>query len=101
MLIEFTPQRSDDHLTLERQGDTLIVNDQPLDFSPLPEGAELPAEAVDCAFLIGSITRKDGVLRFRMILPHGPNATEAERMPQPLLVTKDGPISLFAQGETA
>ncbi|MEE1706884.1 hypothetical protein [Pseudomonas aeruginosa] len=35
---------SDEHLMLSRAGDVLTVNGQAFDFTPLPEGGELPAE---------------------------------------------------------
>lgn len=81
MLITFTPMRRDDRLTLHRTGDVLTLNGDSYDFSPLPEGAVLPRDAVDCDWLASDVTRKDGHLHLRLILPHGADAPPETRFP--------------------
>jgi hypothetical protein len=67
MDIYFSPQRSDDILELEVRGEFVLVN-----------GEELRAES-------GVVT---------VVLPHGPNPTEAQRFPGPILGAGDGPVDL-------
>lgn len=83
MHIRFSPMRRDDRLTLSRQGDVLSINGEAFDFSALPEGALLPREAVDCAWLASGVTRQDGVIHLTLILPHGPKASQQSLFPAP------------------
>lgn len=94
MQIKFNPQRSDKALNLEKQGDILTINGDPFDFSPVPEGATLPAEAVDCEFIIGPVERVDGELCLTLLLPHGANPSQAQAFPEPVTAPEDGPIPL-------
>lgn len=94
MKIKFNPQRRDDTLTVVKQGDALIVNGVTYDFSPLPEGATLPAEAIDSDLFSGPVERVDGELVLTLTLPHGPNPSHAVAFPQPINVTADGPVAL-------
>lgn len=94
MIINFSPQRRDDALVLEKQGDTLIVNGDQFDFSNIPDGGTLPADAVDCEFIVGEISRINGELYLTILLPHGPNAPESARFPEPIQVSNDGPIQI-------
>lgn len=94
MQITLSPVRSDDALTLEKQGDTLTVNSESYDFSQLADGETLPGEAIDSPWFAGPVERISGELHLTLRLPHGPNASEAERFPEPITVTEDGPIAL-------
>lgn len=100
MYISFSPIRSDAALTLSQDGNVLTVNGVDLDFGPLPEGAVLPREAVNCDWLASEVTRIDGVIHLTLLLPHGPipwPAPPESRVvthPEPILVTADGPILL-------
>jgi len=101
MHITLTPMRHNTPLILERVGDTLTFNGEEFDFSPIPEGATLPRDAVECEWLASDITRMDGVLHLTLILPHGANAPEETRFPKPLVLTTDGPVELPAYEEPA
>lgn len=94
MQIKFNPQRRDDGLTVVKQGDALIVNSITYDFSPLPEGATLPAEAIDSDLFSGPVERVDGEIVLTLTLPHGPNPSNAVAFPEPITVTADGPVQL-------
>ncbi|MCX5592013.1 hypothetical protein [Alcaligenes endophyticus] len=94
MKIHFESQRRDDSLDLSRQGDKLIINGQTFDFSVIPDGATLPASAVDCEFIAGDIERIDGVLHITLLLPHGPDASQAACFPQTIINPADGPVEL-------
>lgn len=99
MLITFTPMRSDDRLTLHRAGDVLTLNGESYDFSPLPEGALLPRDAIDCRWLASDVTRTDGRLHLTLILPHGATARNEALFPQPLMLITDGPVDLPSSDE--
>lgn len=94
MKITLSPQRRDDTLTVTKQGDTLTINGTAYDFSQLPDGATLPAEAVDCEFIIDPVERINGELELTLLLPHGLNASDAARFPQPIIDPADGALEL-------
>lgn len=94
MKLDFSPMRSMTPLRLERTGDTLIINDESYDFSGLPEGATLPCDAVNCAFLVSDVERQEGQILLTLILPHGAQAPAETLFPSPLVLTEDGPVAL-------
>jgi hypothetical protein len=91
MLIRFSPVRSDETLSLRRAGDALTINGTEFDFAPLPEGARLPASATGYPWLVGEVVRQNGDLHLTLILPHGPEAPEDVRFPEPIQ-PGDGPV---------
>ena len=94
MKINLSPQRRDDTLAVTKQGDTLTINGTAYDFNQLPDGGTLPAEAVDCEYVIGSVDRVNGELDLILLLPHGANASEAARFPEPIINPADGELEL-------
>lgn len=94
MKINLSPQRRDDTLTIIKQGDKLTINGTEYDFTELPDGATLPAEAVDSEFVIGNVERINGELEVTLILPNGANASEAARFPEPIINPADGELEL-------
>lgn len=94
MRLTFSPARRDITLELVRSGDSLTINGELFDFSPLPEGATLPPEAIQSAWFSGPVERAGGVLHVALVLPHGANAPQATLFPAPLTLTGDGPVSL-------
>lgn len=92
MLITFTPQRRDDTLALEKDGDAIIINGLRFDFGPLADGHSLPAAAIGSAWIAGPVDRVGGALTVPVIWPHGPGAHE---LPEPLLVETDGPVEFL------
>lgn len=94
MHITLSPQRRDDALTVSKQGDTLTLNGIAYDFSVIPDGATLPASAVDCEFIAGNVERINGVLHISLILPHGPNPSQAVAFPEPIINPADGVLEL-------
>ena|SRR6056297_1883692 len=94
MHIVLSPTRRDTPLELSRSGDALTINGETFDFSPLPEAATLPAEAIEGDWFAGPVERIDGVLHVALILPHGANAPEKTLFPAPLVLADDGPVSL-------
>lgn len=94
MQIKLSPQRLDETLTATRAGDVLTLNGVAFDFGPLPEGATLPAEAIDSEWIVGPVSRIDGDLHLTLRLPHGPSPSRAVAFPEPVHVTQDGLIAL-------
>lgn len=95
--ITFLPQRRDD-LALDGlawSGDVLTINGAALDLSGIPEGATLPADAVDHPLVTGEITRRGGALSLALTLPLGANPTQEARFPAPV-TTGDGPVPIPA-----
>lgn len=94
MHMSFAPQRRDDALAVSKTGDSLTINGDVLDFADLPDGAMLPAEAVDCEWIAGPVERIDGEIHLTLLLPHGPNPSQAIAFPEPITVTADGPVDV-------
>ncbi|WP_417511457.1 hypothetical protein [Methylophaga sp.] len=84
MIINLSPQVSSKELVLSVDGDVLTVNGQELDFSVIPDGATLPADAVDNEFIIGSVERIGGVIRLTTVLPITYQASASARFPSSL-----------------
>jgi len=94
MKINLSPQRRDEQLFITKTGDILTINGDTYDFNQLPDGATLPKDAVDCKWLVSDVERVDGELVLTLILPHGPNAPESTRFPEPIIDPADGEIRL-------
>ena len=94
MHITLFPQRRDNTLIVSKQGDTLTINGIAYDFSAIPDGATLPASAVDCEYIAGNIERINGVLHLSLILPHGPNPSQEVAFPAPIINPPDGVLEL-------
>ena len=82
------------HIRGTLTGDVLTLNGEAFDFGSLPEGATLPAEAIDSPWITGPVSRINGELHLTLRLPHGPNPSRAVAFPEPIHVTQDGPIAL-------
>jgi len=87
MIINFSPVRGDVQPTVSVSGDVLTINGATLDLSGIPEGATLPADAIASDWIAGPVTRSSGVLSVTLVSPHGANAPEETRFPEPITVT--------------
>jgi hypothetical protein len=94
MLINLSPQRREDILTISKSGDILTINGVPYDFSQLPEGATLPREAIDCEWIVSDVSRINGEIELTILLPHGANASHEARFPEPIIKNDDGQVVL-------
>ena len=90
MTLHLSPQRRDDTLTVSKAGDVLTINGEEFDFSQVPDGGLLPRDALDCEWIVSDVERVDGELVLTLLLPHGANASEAARFPEPLTDVPDG-----------
>lgn len=94
MIINLSPMRHDVKVSLNVTGDMLTINDEKYDFSGLEDGEHLGQSEVNCDWLQGKVERRDGELHLTLILPHGPNAPSETLFPEPIHVTKNGPVIL-------
>jgi len=104
MKINLSPQRRDDTIIVTRQGDVLTINDTEYDFSQLPNGAVIPLYSpsennekrknIDCEWIISDVKRVNGELELTLLLPHGADASEAARFPEPIIDPADGEVEL-------
>ncbi|MGV0315139.1 tail fiber assembly protein [Pseudomonas putida] len=81
-------------LTLYKQGDSLTINGLTLDFSPLPDGATLPAEATRCPWVIAPVERVGGQLVVVLQLPVTIDAGQEARFPRDIVSPADGLVVL-------
>ncbi|PCB48751.1 hypothetical protein CJT88_10350 [Pseudomonas aeruginosa] len=98
MLIKLSPYAplpgAAERLSLSRAGDVLTVNGQVFDFTPLPDGGEVPAEAIGSEWFAGPALRRAGRLELILRFPLAADASAAARFPEPLLIEADGPVEL-------
>ena len=94
MYLILSPARRDDLLTVERDGETLIVNGRRCDLSGIAEGASATPAELGCAWLSGDVSRREGRLYVPLVLPHAARAPRETLYPEPLEVTRDGPVNL-------
>ncbi|MCM2432107.1 hypothetical protein [Agrobacterium rosae] len=94
MKISLSPQRRDDKLTVEKTGDRLRINGELFNFSPLPDGATIPAGVTPCEWIVGPVSRINGEIELTLILPTGANPSKAVAFPEPLVSPPDGVVAL-------
>lgn len=82
MKLKFHPCNMETTLTASLYGDVIILNEEHVDFSPLPEGAILPNRAVNNPWIISDIERVDGDICLTLLIPHGQNAPEETLYPE-------------------
>lgn len=94
MRISFSPQFRSDALVVSKVGDVLTINGDVIDLSVIPDGATLPASAIDSEWIAETVERIDGVLHLVLLLPHGPSPEPWQAFPDPISITEDGPIDI-------
>ena len=95
MNIILSPVRMDiDVFEVTKLGDTLWVNGQAFDFSPMKEGSTLPYGAVVSDHFPGDVNRDNEVITLTLRLPLPWNYSQAQAFPEPLLNVPDGPVKL-------
>ncbi len=98
MIIKLSPVRSDSRISVSVNGNTISINEESFDFSPLQDGDTLPSAAIDSPWFAGDVKRIDGVLQVALVFPHGAYAGEAARFPESITVIQDGPVTLPDSG---
>lgn len=88
-LITLSPMRRDDTLTVSVSGDVLVLNGVALDLGTYTADPEAPHD-----WIVGQPVQDGGLWHLTLVLPHGADASEATRFPQPITVTADGQVPL-------
>ena len=99
MIINFIPVYTDTMTrlkTISVKGQTITINGEPFDFSPLGNGYELPQDAIGSEFFADkAIMSEDGVLTVSLFMPYDETvATQAIRFPDPVVMKSDGPVDI-------
>ena len=94
MKISLSPQRRDDTLTVEKNGDQLRINGEEFDFNPVPEGATIKLGDIPCDWICGDVTRINGDIELALILPHGADPAEYVAFPETIENPPDGVLDL-------
>lgn len=70
MKISLIPTNCSSVLNVIKSGEVLNIDSTDYDFGPLPAGATLPSEALNCRWIAGPVERDhEGVLHLTLILP--------------------------------
>lgn len=100
MRIHFSPQRRDDALVLEKSsGNRLRINGELFNFNGLNPGDTIPEGVIPSDWIVGSVEHVDGHVTVTVILPHGPNPSEALAFPAAIIVDEDSPITVPTDAE--
>lgn len=94
MIIKFSPQYGAQKVAVVKMGDILTINNIVYDFSPLPEGALLPPEAISTDVIVGDVTRLNGDVIITITIPYIPDDPESVRFPSDLIKPKDGLLEI-------
>lgn len=98
MIINFSPYAQlpgQFHLpVVTLAGDILTIDGEDFDFTQLPDGATLPADAIGSDHFVGTVERVAGELHLTLRLPNGPNPSHEVAFPMPLIVFADGPVAM-------
>lgn len=86
MKLILSPQRRDELLVASVDGDLLTLNGQEYDFAQIPEGGQLPMEAIACDLFVGPVERLNGELVVRLVLPLGPAPSIEAAFPGPITI---------------
>lgn len=96
MIIKLAPINFSDgrELSLIKSGDTLSVNGEIFDFSPMSSGDTLPVSAIASAWFYRDVERTGTDLVITLWLPNPWNASPEQRFPVDLADVPDGPVLL-------
>jgi len=81
-------------LMLSKSGDALTIDGETFDFTALPDGATLPADAVGCPRVVAPVERIGGQLIITLSLPITTDASEAACFPADIVNPPDGEVRL-------
>lgn len=93
--VSFSPQRSDEKLTLCKQGNILIVNGREYDFTDMPDGSTLPKEAFGSNYFIGNVDRSGDKISVKILLPYGAGSPSSVLYPSPINISDDGEVRVY------
>lgn len=85
--------------SFEKRGDSLIINGEEFDFSPLLEGERLPMHAIKSDFMAGAVERHNGVLTIPIRFPVSDALASMIGIHGPIIDAQDGPLDLPKEPE--
>jgi hypothetical protein len=94
MKISLSPQRRDDSLVVIKDGEKLRINGELFSFVSLPDGGTIPAGEIPCEWIAGPVERVNGEINLTLVLPHGPNPSQAVAYPDILVDPPDGALAI-------
>lgn len=94
MNINLSPGRSDETLTVSKNGNTLTLNGEKFDFSRMKDGDTLPLEAITSRWFAGQVEMVGESLEVTLRLPLPVNYSAEQAFPAPLLNVPDGVVVL-------
>lgn len=93
MKINLSPQRRDDTLVLSVLGQTITVNGEVFDFSPMTDGDTLPVTAFTSMWFVDKVDKVGDELELTLLFPNPANYSPEQAFPVPMIVG-DGPVHL-------
>lgn len=94
MIINLSPIRSDEELSVIKQGATLILNGEPFDFTNIGDGDTLPLEAIESTWFAEAVIKTGDTIEVTLRLPLPANFSPEQAFPVPLLNVPDGVVQL-------
>lgn len=94
MIINLSPQRREDALSIIKSGDVLTINGEAFDFSSIQDGDTLPASAISSPWFLNKVERNGGELELTLLFPNPPNFSQEQAFPVPLMNIPDGVVQL-------
>ncbi len=93
MKIHLSPVRSEQEIVATKSGDSLIINGELFDFSPMGDGDTLPAEAINSPWFPADVEKQDGELILTLLFPIPRNFSPEQAFPLPMENVPDGEIA--------
>ncbi|WP_042956545.1 hypothetical protein [Pseudomonas brassicacearum] len=93
MRINLSPQVRDDTLDVTKAGNTLTINGETIDLSPMTEGGTLPLGAISSSWFASDVDMVDGEIILTLFLPNSVHSSHEQLFPVPLLNVPDGPVA--------
>lgn len=94
MIIKLSPIRSDEELSVVKQGATLILNGEIFDFTNIGDGDTLPLEAIASSWFADDVNKTGDNIELTLRLPLPANFSPEQAFPVPLVNVIDGVVQL-------
>lgn len=99
MNINIVTSITTERASFEKRGDSLIINGDEFDFSPLLEGERIPMNAIQSDFMAGAVERHNGVLIIPIRLPISELLADTVGIPGDIIDAPDGLLDLPKEPE--
>lgn len=93
--INLCPTRADtEQPVVLKHGAVITIGPEELDLEFLSAGSVIPGHAITSEYVVGDVSRTGDTIELTIRLPHGHDAPESVRFPQPIIVEQDGHVRL-------